>query len=115
MVGSRGDAVAAGDTLEQPVVDDAGGQAEHQRSGLQLCQRRLQAAVGGGDGGKHTGRGAEGRLHRGVHVAAENDGAAHIHGQGIRAVTSRDEALKRQQLAAVAGDGRPPGEGRGHR
>ena len=34
--GLRGDAVAAGDTLEQPVVDDAGGQAEHQRSGLQL-------------------------------------------------------------------------------
>ena len=103
--GLRGDAVAAGDTLEQPVVNDAGGQAEHQRSGLQLCQRRLQAAVGGGDGGKHTGRGAEGRLHRGVHVAAEDDGAAHIHGQGVRAVTSRDEALERQQLAAVAGDG----------
>ena len=34
-------AVALGDTLEQPVVDDAGGQAQHQRAGLEAGQRRL--------------------------------------------------------------------------
>ena len=85
------------------MVDDAGGQAQHQRAGLELRQRRLQAPVGIGDGGEHTGRGAEGRLHRRVHVAAEDDGAAHVHGQRVAVLRRGQKALQEQQLAAVAG------------
>ena len=59
--------------------------------------------MGAADGGQHTGGGAEGRFDGGVHVAAEDDGAAHIHRHRVAALGNGQEALQEQGLAAIAG------------
>lgn len=87
------------------MVDDAGGQAEHQRSGLQLCQRRLQAAVGGA-----MAASTRGEELKGAFTAVST---LRLRTMGQRISTARASVLspagtkpwRRQQLAAVAGDG----------
>ena len=77
--GDRGHLVVGGDHLQQPLVDDVGGQGEHQKAGVQLGQSHLQPSVAPLDGGEHLGVTVEGVLNGGLQVLDEHRGGAHVH------------------------------------
>ena len=100
----RRNAVAGGDALQEPVIDDPGAETQHQIAGIQPRQGLLQPDAGGGHRRRHSGPGGQGLLDGGVHVAVEHQGPPHIRGQGVLFPGHRHEALAQDQL---------PGKGRG--
>ena len=77
--GHGGDIVVGRNFLQQPVVNDVGGQGKHQTAGVQLRQGHLQPPVAPPDGGEHPGIVAQGLLNGGRQILYEDRGGVHIH------------------------------------
>ena len=99
--GNGGDLVVGGDHLQQPLVDDAGGQGEDQEPGIELGESRLKPAVPPLNGRQHPVILAQRLLNGGLQILDQHCGGAHVHLPERGVPLPAQEALPGQQVLQI--------------